>query len=920
MSEIPLVAPSSSLLPHGYDSREVLSIISSDCQVYVPLLDGRGEARVDSWNVPEVVMGYQNRLDETMGKRQERTKRAKRKGKRRRQGLLASIDWRQGTVRHLTHETRRCLDCAHMDEVVHFVWVERRCSACWSTNVRVLEARLLPERPPTFGNIGEPLFSSQGLAEKGDHKWGRSPNDDSVMIGLISNSYRDYPRHAHLYPLLLFGQALIQLPQYAADETLDSLVMAVGNVAQRYSQLTGSYDAARASLDLFERVATVSGDDPVASSVAKRAFAMTTINLLLIIDEAQARAITGRPDLRQRSLGYLRDAHSAMDKAEAMDPDGAPRFRMEVLFALAELLSLGQATASERSESNEIFEGFPAEFQGSPVRPFVRAARAQARLRSELPSDWSDTALGPYFDAAEELTHLIREATPNKLRNRWRWALEAGQFLMRMGAGSDAQPWLESAVSFILKDTAFRTEPLGATQDSEQYHWAFSVLAGHYVSIGWWFEALSLLETYRGRVIELASLTEEQRAARKEEAEQVRDERYYGRFSSEDSLTLILVEEASWERLSGHVFGPFHEDYELPGLSDRLLALFGQLADEDTVLISLSIDNTTLSGRCLVSAVLLGPPVRPPRLGRSRVWTVQEEVMRELASDIYRRPSSFREARLRRLGELIFDHLIDKMSADLRFFGCRRALLVTPSSLSNLPFEAFVPPAASARSGLPVHFAFTPSFQFRALRPPRPRRRGQEKLLVVGYEGSDLPQADHEAAMLMSAFGEDGRYLPGRECTKKRVIEELNGDYDFIHFICHGTYEAERPSESALYFRDVRTADAYRVRARELREFVHFRNEPVVTLSACSTALTADSRSNTWTGLPGSLLECGARCLIGTRWPIADRVAEEVMSQLYGLMLSTDGTPMECLHGVQDEIRDRRPTEEWACFGYLGPP
>jgi hypothetical protein len=53
---------------------------------------------------------------------------------------------------------------------------------------------------------------------------------------------------------------------------------------------------------------------------------------------------------------------------------------------------------------------------------------------------------------------------------------------------------------------------------------------------------------------------------------------------------------------------------------------------------------------------------------------------------------------------------------------------------------------------------------------------------------------------------------------------------------------------------------------------------------------------------------------------VADRVAEEVMSRMYELMLSTDHTPMECLHMVQDQARDRQPIEEWACFGYLGPP
>jgi hypothetical protein len=39
--------------------------------------------------------------------------------------------------------------------------------------------------------------------------------------------------------------------------------------------------------------------------------------------------------------------------------------------------------------------------------------------------------------------------------------------------------------------------------------------------------------------------------------------------------------------------------------------------------------------------------------------------------------------------------------------------------------------------------------------------------------------------------------------------------------------------------------------------------------------------------LPGSLLEVGARGIIGTHWPVADRASGVLMSELYGLLLAT---------------------------------
>jgi hypothetical protein len=68
------------------------------------------------------------------------------------------------------------------------------------------------------------------------------------------------------------------------------------------------------------------------------------------------------------------------------------------------------------------------------------------------------------------------------------------------------------------------------------------------------------------------------------------------------------------------------------------------------------------------------------------------------------------------------------------------------------------------------------------------------------------------------------------------------------------------------------------------------------------------------------LLEIGARCIIGTRWPVADRAASALMAQLYDLLLTTDKTPLQCFHTMQDKARGAGRIEEWASFGYLGLP
>jgi CHAT domain-containing protein len=91
----------------------------------------------------------------------------------------------------------------------------------------------------------------------------------------------------------------------------------------------------------------------------------------------------------------------------------------------------------------------------------------------------------------------------------------------------------------------------------------------------------------------------------------------------------------------------------------------------------------------------------------------------------------------------------------------------------------------------------------------------------------------------------------------------------------------------------------------------------MVTLSACSTALTAESRTNTWHGLPGSLIEAGARCVIGSRWPVDDEVAKNTMVSLYQTLLASPMNVTVALRSIQDRIAVNGAIKDWSCFGVL---
>ena len=263
--------------------------------------------------------------------------------------------------------------------------------------------------------------------------------------------------------------------------------------------------------------------------------------------------------------------------------------------------------------------------------------------------------------------------------------------------------------------------------------------------------------------------------------------------------------------------------------------------------------------------------------------------------------------------------LLAPIADQLEGASCTRLMVVLPSEWSVLPLEAAVP--AQPASGDPIHrVSLLPAFSF-GEGTSRRERRDEERLLIVGYRGSDLERAEAEAASLVELFGSSATYLHGDALTKRTIVEHLNGEFDFVHLICHGAHDSAHPMESSLYFDNASGNDSVRLRARELELLTRMPRKPVVTLSACSTALTAQSRSNTWNGLPGSLLRAGAHAIIASRWPVHDDAAATLMNSLYQQIRTTDQSVLQCFHLAQAGLRDSgAPIEDWACFGYLGRP
>jgi CHAT domain-containing protein/predicted LPLAT superfamily acyltransferase len=103
-----------------------------------------------------------------------------------------------------------------------------------------------------------------------------------------------------------------------------------------------------------------------------------------------------------------------------------------------------------------------------------------------------------------------------------------------------------------------------------------------------------------------------------------------------------------------------------------------------------------------------------------------------------------------------------------------------------------------------------------------------------------------------------------------------------IHFSCHGTFNPDKPLESALILTKEKTdqEDGY-LRLVEIFE-LNFKNCRLVTLSACETGLIyINSISDEYIGLPSGFLFAGSPSVVSSLWTVNDLSTAFLLIKFY---------------------------------------
>ncbi len=180
-----------------------------------------------------------------------------------------------------------------------------------------------------------------------------------------------------------------------------------------------------------------------------------------------------------------------------------------------------------------------------------------------------------------------------------------------------------------------------------------------------------------------------------------------------------------------------------------------------------------------------------------------------------------------------------------------------------------------------------------------------------GVVFANLPAARSEIEVVGACL--DAITLAGTRALKQSVLDVL-GTISWAHFACHATSDPVDPARSHLVlYDDVLTAE-------ELNR-LRLDGAAVAYLSACSTAYGGTRLVDESIHVSSAFQLAGFGHVIGTLWPVADRVAVRMAEEVYAQLPEHADDPALVLHHATRSIRARyaRRPDMWSPHIHIGP-
>ena len=177
----------------------------------------------------------------------------------------------------------------------------------------------------------------------------------------------------------------------------------------------------------------------------------------------------------------------------------------------------------------------------------------------------------------------------------------------------------------------------------------------------------------------------------------------------------------------------------------------------------------------------------------------------------------------------------------------------------------------------------------------------------------DLPGAQREVVAISKKIKGSKVFL--REDATKDVLIDHGGDFKFLHFATHGTFNPDKPLDSGLLLAGDSATDGM-LTVDELYDISL--NADLVTLSACETGLGKVSNGDDVIGLTRGFLFAGTSTIISSLWQVDDKATAILMENMYANLKKQD--KRTALRNAQLRVKKKYKSHPyyWAAFQLTG--
>ncbi|MFJ4780075.1 CHAT domain-containing protein [Streptomyces sp. NPDC088762] len=835
-------------------------------------------------------------------------------------------------VVHLAVCLFTCADCGTAFEVALAGFEELACVNCGSRRLELQAAEIDPpftpecRQGPGWDEGLAPPEAQEDVRRRPKHIWGLSASDDILESEReleIPSLRPDFFEELQL--LARFVRRLWSFGGHPAEGDTALLVNYESSLRHRLFRLVRDPADGVEAVELCARaMAGFAGRAPLHLAFAEHNFALYAFSLLREIGDGLL-AIVYRPGLRAEAIEVAEKALEYFTSGPGRGHHEAPEQSARLRWALGDLLGLPVTTVLQARRAVEpwmleameavgeadprVLHGLSDEDVGRAVR-YLSDAIDSGHLSDRMVLSARNSRAAAILGSKEPGTALRRQAIDDLEANvaglgarrdqpdSWVMIGNLAQLYLQDGRLDEALRLLEEVCAGGVLGRRRISDVRVLHAHAEEFVQYFDTLALVYARLGRPVDALCAVEWSRAATIRFHTMGEEERSALEAETSaQLLQE-------SVGVLAALLGEPP----VVAHT-PPFSEHLDV--LRPRLEATLRQwrAAAAGTGFVSLSL------WRDQVLAVVVGRTVR------AHLWQADLAGLAAAMALTSKDQSNWREKRFRKLFTKAYRALWRPLADTLREEALTRVVISTPGVVGGISFEALA--ALAEEEGAPPleGITYLPSFSvaedLRAAgeaAPPGPPMN----VLMVTYQGADLPSTAEEARTLQRTWGGRLTVLDTSFAAKREVLERLSGPWDLIHFAGHGSFDQDDPWNSALHLVEDPQVDSRRVTASDLLG-IRLERAPVVVLSACSSALTGGSAINDAAGLTGAFLRAGAQGIVASRWPVHDGTALAFM-RLFHAAVRRGASAQGAVREAQGVLRAELGVEHWAAFSYVGFP